>query len=189
MVTIKQGDATSPRPQPNDGVVLAHLCNNIGAWGRGFVLAVDKVSPVPKAAYKALFAQCCPKILLGTVQIIECWLAGVPDGSHAGQYFIANMIAQSDIRKNDIDNPCLVIYDALEVCLREVFSFAAKLGYPVHMPEGIGSGLAGGDKSVIRGLIEKVALECSADVTLWEYSDSSSVSYVPTTKTGSIEPS
>ncbi len=42
MTTIQylKGDATSP--QAKGTKIIAHICNDIGGWGKGFVLAVSK---------------------------------------------------------------------------------------------------------------------------------------------------
>ena len=34
-----EGDAT--RPLGNDPCIVVHICNDFGAWGRGFVLAIS----------------------------------------------------------------------------------------------------------------------------------------------------
>ncbi len=33
--------------------MVAHVCNDIGGWGKGFVLAVSRRWPEPEAAYRA----------------------------------------------------------------------------------------------------------------------------------------
>jgi hypothetical protein len=48
------GDATKPE---GAGVkIIAHVCNDIGAWGRGFVLALSKLSPAPERAFREWYA-------------------------------------------------------------------------------------------------------------------------------------
>jgi len=91
MATInrKQGSATSPRPDGGKSVVIAHLCNNQGAWGAGFVLAVNDLSMAPKAAYQALCRESEGKeVALGTLQFVE---TSIPN------LWVANMIAQTDV--------------------------------------------------------------------------------------------
>jgi len=44
------GDAT--KPEGTGRKIIAHVCNDIGAWGRGFVLALSKVSPAPERAFR-----------------------------------------------------------------------------------------------------------------------------------------
>ncbi len=183
MVNHEVGSATSPRPGKGRGVIIAHLCNSVGGWGRGFVLAVDKLSPAPCAAYRALASQHASgkvtSIPLGEVQFVECTKG----------LFVANMIAQ-DRYAEDHEDGCAVDYAALRECLRVVFHRACRLGYQVHLPEGIGAGLAGGDKDKIHALIREVTDEvesckfaqhnrASVSVTLWEFQDTSADSYIP----------
>src|SRR5262245_22379163 len=47
---IVRGDATAPRV---DGPkIIAHVCNDVGGWGAGFVLAVSRRWPEPERAYR-----------------------------------------------------------------------------------------------------------------------------------------
>ena len=48
-IHYRVGDATAPVA---DGPkIIAHICNDIGAWGRGFVLAISRRWPEPEKAY------------------------------------------------------------------------------------------------------------------------------------------
>lgn len=42
MKTIQylKGDATNPQVEGNK--IITHICNDIGGWGKGFVLAISK---------------------------------------------------------------------------------------------------------------------------------------------------
>lgn len=53
-LTFVRGDATNP--QAKGPKVIAHICNDRGAWGKGFVLAISKRWPEPEAAYWAATA-------------------------------------------------------------------------------------------------------------------------------------
>lgn len=179
---VIQGDATSPRPAPDNSVVIAHLCNNCGGWGAGFVLAVSKLSKVPEQAYRALAShyhasRTNSSIPLGTTQIVNC-----NNVNCSGEYWVANMVAQDGLdQKSKIDG-CLVDYEALDKCLSSVFSFASRIGADVHIPAGMGSGLAGGDKEKILAMIAKhsdAISNCSTKVFLWEFVDTTATSYVP----------
>jgi hypothetical protein len=44
------GDAT--KPEGKGRKIIAHVCNDTGAWGRGFVLALSKLSPTPERAFR-----------------------------------------------------------------------------------------------------------------------------------------
>jgi hypothetical protein len=49
-ITYVRGDATAPLGK---GVkLIAHVCNDIGGWGKGFVLALSNRWPEPEAAYR-----------------------------------------------------------------------------------------------------------------------------------------
>jgi hypothetical protein len=45
------GDATTP--QGNRPMVIAHVCNDVGAWGRGFVVPLGKRYPSAKQQFVA----------------------------------------------------------------------------------------------------------------------------------------
>ena len=49
-ITYLKGDATCPQAK---GVkIVGHVCNDIGGWGKGFVLAVSRRWAEPEAAYR-----------------------------------------------------------------------------------------------------------------------------------------
>ena len=50
-VVYLTGDATCPQAR---GVkVIAHVCNDLGGWGKGFVLAISERWALPEAEYRA----------------------------------------------------------------------------------------------------------------------------------------
>lgn len=184
-IQTQVGSATSPRPSKGQGVIIAQLNNNLGGWGKGFVLAVDQVSAAPRAAYQGLAKDhgktkdSPSNIPLGTVQFVE---------TQTGMFF-SNMIAQ-DRYARDHDDGCAVNYKALRRCLLVTFHRAIRLGYAVHIPAGIGAGLAGGNQADIHKLIAECAAEVETTqwavhnqahlhVTLWKFEDTSAASYIP----------
>lgn len=178
VIQANQGSATSARPSGDTGVIIAHLNNHLGRWGRGFVLAVDELSPAPKVAYKHYAKVHNNDLPLGETQLIE-----IEPG-----LFVANMIAQKGIDRSQ--TTCLVDYNALKTCLTTVFLRAVLLRCNVHIPDGIGSGLAGGDKKTITDIIAEVASDKRIvdmeqhmgfvpTITLWEFTDTSARSFVP----------
>jgi hypothetical protein len=50
MINIIHGDATHPQTPGRNMIV--HGCNDVGGWGAGFVLAIDKISPLPRIRYR-----------------------------------------------------------------------------------------------------------------------------------------
>jgi O-acetyl-ADP-ribose deacetylase (regulator of RNase III) len=142
-----KGDATSP--QCEGQWVIAHVCNDLGAWGSGFVLALSKRWPDLKKTYQR------GSLELGTVQFVE-----VEPGC-----YVANMIAQRGVQSKD--NPVPLDYVALDTCLQKLSDFAESRALSVHMPK-IGAGLAGGDWSQIEPLIQFDLSLVDATVYLWE---------------------
>lgn len=176
----KNGSATSPRPSKKRGIIIAHIANSRGKWGKGFVLAINKLSLAAKAAYQAYARDCSNNIPLGHTQFVEV----------QPNLFVANMIAQNGVDKSIADDGCLVDYDALTKCISLVFDRASSLRCNVHIPAGIGSGLAGGDREKIHEIIKSAAKfegiahgssnPVSLGVTLWEFDNTSADSYIKT---------
>ena len=48
-----KGDAT--QPQGAGLKIIAHVCNDMGAWGKGFVVALSKRWKKPEADYRAWY--------------------------------------------------------------------------------------------------------------------------------------
>lgn len=150
------GDATNPI---GDGKkIIVHICNDLGGWGKGFVLAISKRWSAPEQAYRSLrntLAAYC----LGKVQLVD-----VTD-----DIVVANMIAQrgsiTHRSVNDIKNNIPPIrYGAVRACLAQVNDYAYKNNCTIHMPR-IGCGLAGGNWSEIENIIEDVL---SVDVYVYD---------------------
>lgn len=134
------GDATAP---VGDGKkIIAHVCNDIGAWGKGFVLPVSKKWPSAKKQYLASF-EADPRPVLGDIQIVAV----------EENLWVINMIGQHKIttrHTTDVLPP--VRYEAIQTALHKVAAFAGKEQATVHMPR-IGCGLAGGTWDKIEPLI------------------------------------
>ena len=148
LITYLTGDATDP--QANGPKIIAHVCNDVGKWGRGFVVAVSRRWPEPERWYRKWAYHGADTVVhddTATTLEIPFELGRVIyvpvkfHGSMAPEVFVANMIAQHDVIAHDGVPP--IRYDALESCLRDVAAMAHKLGASVHMPR-IGCGLAGG---------------------------------------------
>ena len=137
-ITYTKGDATSPAAAGNK--LIVHICNDIGGWGRGFVLAVSKRWPGPEQQYRQWY-QSKQNFELGQVQFVQV----EPDT------WVANMIGQHKLTKDGKGNPP-IRYDAVLSCLQKVGQFARENEASVHMPR-IGCGLAGGTWSRIEPLV------------------------------------
>ena len=142
------GDAT--RPQENETKIICHICNNIGAWGAGFVLAVSKRWDEPEESYRDMNPE---DRKLGSVMVIP-----VED-----DILVANMIAQQGIYPDDSGLPP-IRYTAVRAALTAVNDLAVKINATLHMPR-IGCGLAGGRWDDIEKIIKDVV---TVDVTVYD---------------------
>ncbi|MDR1322668.1 MAG: macro domain-containing protein [Gracilibacteraceae bacterium] len=147
------GDATSPQSK---GVkIIAHICNDIGGWGKGFVLAISKKWSEPEKRYRAWYNS-KENFTLGEVQFVQ-----------AEQYiYVANMIGQKGIKTGSQGPP--IRYEAVEACLIKVAQKAAELNASVHMPR-IGCGLAGGRWEKIEPLVGRALIEKGVEVFVYDY--------------------
>jgi len=67
-ITYLKGDAAAPIG--GDTRIIAHVCNDIGGWGRGFVLALSKRWPEPEKNFRNWFASGV-NFELGEIQIVK----------------------------------------------------------------------------------------------------------------------
>ena len=152
-ITYLIGDATEP--QALGPKIIAHICNDIGAWGKGFVMAVSKRWPGPEQAYREWHHGTDPNDFeLGAVQLVQV----APD------LWVANMIGQHGIRRSKGVPP--IRYDAVECCLGHLAKEALTLSASVHIPR-IGCGLAGGSWDRIEPIITRQL--CQKGVAVYVY--------------------
>ncbi|MFB9994675.1 Appr-1-p processing protein [Deinococcus oregonensis] len=150
------GDAT--RPQGEGSRLLVHLCNDVGAWGRGFVVALSKIYPQPESEFKRWASgQTNQAYALGEVQFVLV----------SSTLTVANLIGQHDIarKKKPTDQPP-VRYEAIRAGLGRVRQEAQALGASIHMPR-IGAGVAGGDWAVIEPIIREELTDHGLNVTVY----------------------
>jgi len=151
------GDATDPAGEGPR--VIAHVCNDIGAWGAGFVRALSRRWPEPEAQYRRVFKESMEK--WGAFPALDTvFQVKVGEG-----LYVANMIAQhGTIGRN---NPHPLDYEALRKCLRTVGTGALLMGASVHMPR-IGCGLAGGTWDRVELLIVEHLVQRGVPVTVYD---------------------
>lgn len=148
------GDAT--RPQLGGNKIIAHICNDIGAWGKGFVLALSKISHLPERAYREWYTKREQNdFALGAIQFVKI----------AQDIVVANMIGQHGIRTERNVPP--IRYEAVETALKIVGNEAASNRASVHLPR-IGCGLAGGSWDKIEPLIEKQISARNVEVFVYD---------------------
>ncbi|MDQ0752760.1 O-acetyl-ADP-ribose deacetylase (regulator of RNase III) [Streptomyces africanus] len=156
-ITYVRGDATVPSVK---GVkVIAHVCNDIGGWGKGFVLAISRRWPEPEAAYRAWHrGRAGNDFGLGAVQFVQV----------ERHVWVANMIGQRGTKTGSKGVP--VRYEAIDTALEALAARAGELGATVHMPR-IGCGLAGGKWSRVEPLIEERLIRRGIPVTVYDHGD------------------
>lgn len=135
------GDATAP---DTDGpAIIVHVCNDVGGWGRGFVVAISTRWPAPEARYRAWHrGEEQEPFELGAVQLVHV----------EENRWVANLVGQRGTRPSNGTPP--VRYDAIREGLARVREHAHALQASVFMPR-IGCGLAGGTWEQIEPLIDQ----------------------------------
>ncbi|MES2707578.1 MAG: macro domain-containing protein [Verrucomicrobiota bacterium] len=156
------GDAT--RPQASGAAMIVHVCNDVGGWGAGFVLAVSKRWPEPERRYRSWKRNQGPArnpedptFALGEVQFVEV----------EGDIVVANLIGQHGTRRGAGGTPP-IRYDAVTEGLQKVAARASSLGASIHMPR-IGCGLAGGSWDQMEPIIQKCLTEPGLKVFVYDF--------------------
>ena len=147
MIRYVIGDATAPQ---GPGVrIIAHVTNNSGGWGRGFVLAISRRWRRPERDYRET------NPILGNVTF--SWVEA--------SIWVANMCAQNGYTSRA--RPVAVDYHALGLCLDRVAVRARELQASVHCPR-IGAGLGGGHWPTIEGLLTRRLVAEGVPVTVYD---------------------
>lgn len=154
-ITYKTGDATAPQGEGKK--IICHVCNDVGGWGAGFVLAISKKWPQPEQAYRKWYRAVKPEPLpQGDVQFVP-----VTD-----DIMVANMIGQKGLYPEKGVPP--LRYESVERALTQVAEMAKKTGASVHMPR-IGCGLAGGKWEKVESIIQKTLIENGIEVVVYDF--------------------
>ncbi len=147
-----RGDAT--QPQAKGHRIIAHVCNDLGGWGKGFVLAVSKRWPGP--AYRAWHKDRSKNDFgLGEIQVVPV----------QPYIWVANMVAQRGMKTGS--NGPTIRYEALRACLKKLAVEAQELGASVHRPR-VGCGLAGGRWEEVEPIILDELVSQGVEVTVYE---------------------
>ncbi|MEV6399369.1 macro domain-containing protein [Streptomyces sp. NPDC051907] len=156
-IAYVRGDATAPQGK---GVkIISHVCNDLGGWGKGFVLAISRRWPEPEAAYRRWRRERAGGGFgLGAVQFVQVGPC----------LWVANMVGQRGMRTGSKGVP--VRYEAIDTALGALADKAVELGASVHMPR-IGCGLAGGKWSRVEPLIAERLTARGIAVTVYDYGD------------------
>ncbi|MER6385220.1 macro domain-containing protein [Streptomyces sp. NPDC001118] len=152
-----RGDATVPSVK--GAKVIAHVCNDLGGWGKGFVLALSRRWPEPERAYRTWHRDRAHNDFgLGAVQLVRV----------EPSVWVANMIGQHGIRTGSKGVP--VRYEAIDTALARLADDVIERGASVHMPR-IGCGLAGGKWSRIEPLITERLIKRGTAVTVYDHGE------------------
>ncbi len=154
-INYLKGDATSPQAP---GVkMIAHICNDLGGWGKGFVLAISKRWKEPEASYRLWYRERAKNdFALGSIQVVQV----------EPYIYVVNMIGQRGIKVSR-SSGVPIRYEAVKQCLEALAIEAKSLNASVHMPR-IGCGLAGGKWTEIEPLIEECLLKNDIDVYIYD---------------------
>jgi hypothetical protein len=149
-IAFVRGDAT--RPEGEGLKVILHVCNDVKAWGAGFVMAISKRWRAPQSFYlESPFSN-----RLSIIQPVKV----------ESDIDVINMIAQRGFPSRQ--RPCALDYQALHECLRHVvFAYETMENVSVHMPR-IGCGIAGGDWAKVELMIQETLSKAGFPVTVYD---------------------
>ena len=149
------GDATAPIGE--DTKIIIHICNDIGGWGKGFVVAISNRWKLPEKNYRGWFKErAINDFELGATQIVQV----------ADDLFVGNMIGQVGINRQNNQSP--IRYEAVEKAMETIVEFAKENNASVHMPR-IGCGLAGGKWEEIETILERTLLKNEIETIVYDF--------------------
>ena len=152
-----KGDATAPIGQGTNRIIV-HVCNDIGGWGLGFVLAISKRWSEPEGEYSRWFKQAHGGSLpLGAVQFVK-----VED-----DIWVANLIGQHKLAADKKTGIPPIRYEAIKMGLAQVAKKALELNASIHMPR-IGCGLAGGVWVKVEPIITEQLVSQGLEVVVYD---------------------
>ncbi len=148
-----KGDATAPSVDGNK--IILHVCNDIGGWGKGFVVALSKRWPEPEAQFRLWFED-QTDFLLGNIQLVQV----------ENSLWVCNLIGQRDIKSKNGVPP--IRYKAIADGLQKLAIEAETLNATVHMPR-IGCGLAGGSWDRMEPIIENALTDKGIKTFVYDF--------------------
>lgn len=155
LIQYREGDVTSPYCE--GAKIIVHVCNDIGAWGKGFVLALSKRWAEPEENYRKWYRDReANDFELGAVQFVQ-----VED-----DLWIANLVGQKGIRRRGGGVP--IRYEAVKAGLQIIAMKSKEMNASIHMPR-IGCGLAGGRWELIEPILSETLLAQGVPVSVYDY--------------------
>ncbi len=148
-----KGDATQPRGTERK-ILLQVVNDKARTWGPGFAAAVKKRWPSAEKQFTEWVMSRDRDFRLGGVHVV----------SLRDDLILASLVAQHGYGPSD--KPRLR-YGALLESLRKVAEVAKQQSATIHMPR-IGSGLAGGDWSIVEGILQETLGTAGLDLTVYD---------------------
>jgi hypothetical protein len=189
ILNIIEGDATNPKLEEKEIAIIPHVCNHIGAWGAGFVLALSKKWDYPEKHYKQYISETDEHLRMGNLgsplntyeirfkedmKSYRSFFGHSRLSQVANNVFVANMIAQKGVTSKERRIKYNHLVKAME-CVRDSIAHMenrsrsfTKLKFSIHCPK-FGSDLAGGNFHFILELIKDIWIESGIDVTVYEF--------------------
>ncbi len=152
-IKIYNGDITKCNAD-----IIAHQVNCKFVMGGGVALALRKRWPIVYKNYIALGEECnkSSEEWLGTCQIVKI------DQNR----YVANLFGQDDLGYEK----CYTNYAALETALKELLFHVEYMELKtIAFPWLMSCGLAGGDWSIVKPLIEKTFEDSDIEIQYWKY--------------------
>jgi hypothetical protein len=156
-ITYLKGDVTEPITMYGNQRYIIHCCNDVGAWGAGFVLALSKKWKEPEQQYKE-WSKDKKTFKLGQCQFVPV----------TNDITVVNMIGQHGIGRSRVTIPP-IRYGAILECLATVRDTLTVRGNgSIHCPK-FGCGLAGGNWDIIEGMLNHDICKYGINVYVYEW--------------------
>jgi O-acetyl-ADP-ribose deacetylase (regulator of RNase III) len=158
-ISYVSGDCVRCEDVTGVPVIIAHVCNDRGGWGKGFVVALSERWSEPEAAYREWAKHA------GSGEWVGLELGRVQQVAVGDGVWVMNMVAQHGYATPSV--PVALSYEALGTCLGKLAEAASAAGAVVAMPR-IGCGLAGGEWSQVEAVIAATLLAGGIDVFVFD---------------------
>lgn len=143
-------------------ILIVHCCNNVGAWGRGFVVALSEFDPRPERAYRE-WAEARRGVMVNTMGELrpryvlplgKAQAVVLERHEEKPALVVGNIIGQHDIGRKSVRPP--VRYDAIHSGLVSLYESIIhenrEREWRLWLPK-MGSGLAGGEWEYIEAIL------------------------------------
>lgn len=126
--------------------IICHQVNCMMVMGSGLAKQIKEKYPIVFEEYKRVMGSAESAHRLGKCQIVEI---------SRGTLFVANLFGQYRYGRG----ACYTDYNALTAALNSLATWYKNFirpTFPIYIPHGMGCGLAGGEWSVVSGIIKSV---------------------------------